>query len=93
MPRISIAACAMALCFSLPAVAQNSMSSSATPAAATSAMTCAQMMAQADRMSTSSTGARMTMAQNERHAANVAKASNDEAGCKTHMAKAMQYMK
>jgi hypothetical protein len=56
-------------------------------------MTCDQMMKQADRMSMSSTGARMTMAQNERHMAIEAKAKNDEAGCKMHMTNAMHYMK
>ena len=44
-------------------------------------------------MSVSSTGARMTMAQDERHMAFEAKTKNDEAGCKMHMANAMHYMK
>jgi hypothetical protein len=56
-------------------------------------MTCDQMMNQADHMSTSSTGARMTMVQNERHMAFEAKAKNDEAGCKMHMERAMKLMK
>lgn len=94
MPRIPMAACVMGLCLAMPAFAQNSMSStSAMSSSGTSTMTCDQMMAKAQRMSASSTGARMTIAQNERHMATMAKAKNDEAGCKMHMAKAMQDMK
>jgi hypothetical protein len=95
MLRFSIAAGAVAICLAMPAAAQNSMSgpSSMSSAPAATGMTCDQMMAQADRMSTSSTGARMTMAQNERHLATQAKAKNDEAGCQMHMTKAMQMMK
>jgi hypothetical protein len=77
----------------MPAFGQNSMSTTSTMSTSSKAMTCGQMMKQADRMSTSSTGARMTMAQNERHMAFEAKAKNDEAGCKMHMEKAMKLMK
>jgi hypothetical protein len=97
MPRIPIACCATALCLAMPAFAQNTMSSppsgGSMSSTSTSAMTCDQMMTQADRMSISSTGARMTMAQNERHMATMAKAKSDEAGCKMHMTKAIGYMK
>jgi hypothetical protein len=96
MLRIPLTAGAMALCLSVPAFAQYGPSA-APPAAmsttTTSTMTCDQMMKQADRMPMSSTGARMTMAQNQRHLAFEAKTKNDEAGCKMHMAKAMQDMK
>jgi len=96
MLRIPLTAGAIALCLSVPAFAQYGPSA-APPAAmstgATSTMTCDQMMKQADRMSMSATGARMTMAQNERHLAFEAKAKNDEASCKTHMTNAMHYMK
>ena len=97
MLRFSLAAGAIALCLAGPAAAQNTMSGpmSTTPASTgnASGMTCDQMMAQADRMTMSSTGARMTMAQNERHLATMAKAKGDESGCQAHMSKAMSYMK
>jgi hypothetical protein len=91
MPRIPLA-----LCLTVPAFAQYGPSASppaAMSTSTTSTMTCDQMMKQADRMSMSSTGARMTMAQDERHMATMAKAKGDEAGCKMHMAKAMHDMK
>lgn len=91
MPRISIACCAVMLCLAMPALAQNTMSG--TTAGGTSSMTCDQMMRQADRMSASSTGARMAMAQKERHMAVIAKGKSDEAGCKMHMDKAMKLMR
>jgi hypothetical protein len=94
MLRFFLAAGATALCLAVPAAAQNTMSgpSNSTTPSATPAMTCDQMMAQANRMSMSATGARMTMAQNERHMATMAKEKGDEAGCKTHMEKAMKLM-
>jgi len=91
MPRISIACCAVAVCFGVPALAQNTMTGPSS--SASSAMTCDQMMKQADRMSVSSTGARITMAKNERHMATMAKAKGDEADCKMHMDKAMKLMR
>lgn len=92
MPKIMTVACAVAVCFALPAIAQNSMSSSMS-SSGPSAMTCDQMMAKAQRMSSSSTGARMAMAQNQMHLAKVAKQKNDEAGCKAHVQQAMNAMK
>jgi hypothetical protein len=96
MHRIPLAAGAIALCLTVPAFAQYGPSASppaAMSTSTTSTMTCDQMMTQADRMSMSSTGARMTMAQNERHMAFMAKTKNDEASCKMHMEKAMKLMK
>jgi len=80
----------MALCLAVPAFAQNTMSAASS---STSAMTCDQMMAKAERMSASSTGARMAMAQKQMHLAKMAKQKNDEAGCKAHMQQAMNAMK
>lgn len=107
MIRISLASGAVALVLAMPAFAQNTMSSQpqspppnqpmsstgSMPSDNMSSMTCDQMMAKAQSMSMSATGARMTMAQNETHMATMAKQKNDEAGCKMHMTKAMSYMK
>jgi hypothetical protein len=107
MLQISLAFGALALVLAVPAFAQDTMSSQPQspppnqPMSATgsmssdsmSSMTCDQMMAKAQSMSMSATGARMTMAQNETHMATMAKQKNDEAGCKMHMTKAMSYMK
>ena len=96
MPRISIAACATVICIAVPAAAQNTMSgpsAKSTMSTTASTMTCDQMMAQEKRMSMSSSGARMTMAQNERHMATVAKEKGDQAGCKMHMQNAMKVLK
>jgi hypothetical protein len=96
MLRIPLTTGAIALCLTVPAFAQYGPSAAPPAAMSTSTsstMTCDQMMRQADRMSVSSTGARMTMAQNERHMAFEAKTKNDEAGCKMHMANAMHDMK
>jgi hypothetical protein len=103
MLRISLASGALALVLAMPAFAQNTMSSQPQspppnqPMSSTgsnmSSMTCDQMMAKAQSMSMSATGARMTMAQNETHMATMAKQKNDEASCKMHMTKAMSYMK
>ena len=95
MLRTTLAASALALSLAMPAFAQNTMSgppASAMKASDTS-MTCDQMMAKATSMSTSATGARMTMMQNQKHMAMLAKQKNDEAGCKMHMQKAMDMMR
>jgi hypothetical protein len=95
MLRMTLAAGALALSLAMPAFAQNTMSGPSTSAmkASDTSMTCDQMMAKANSMSVSSTGARMTMAQNQKHMAMLAKQKNDDAGCKMHMEKAMGYMK
>ena len=97
MPRIPLAAGAMALCLAMPAFAQNTMSSppagGAMSSGSMSSMTCDQMMAKVQRMSASSTGARMTMAQNHMHMATMAKQKGDEAGCKMHTQQAMDALK
>ncbi|MFL6691176.1 MAG: hypothetical protein ACJ8IR_13480 [Alphaproteobacteria bacterium] len=93
MLRMTLAASALALSLAMPAFAQNTMSGPSTMKASDTSMTCDQMMAKANSMSVSSTGARMTMAQNQKHMAMLAKQKNDEAGCKMHMEKAMGYMK
>jgi hypothetical protein len=80
----------MALCLAVPAFAQNTMSAASSSA---SAMTCDQMIAKEERMSGSSTGARMSIAQNHMHLARMAKQKNDEAGCKAQVQQAMNAMK
>jgi hypothetical protein len=87
------AVCAMAVSLALPAIAQNSMSSPMSSSGSSSGMTCDQMMAKEQKMSGASTGARMTIAQNHMHLANMAKQKNDEAGCKAHVQQAMDAMK
>ena len=93
MLRMTLAAGALALSLAMPAFAQGTMSGPSAMKASDTSMTCDQMMAKANSMSVSSTGARMTMAQNQKHMAMLAKQKNDEAGCKMHMEKAMGYMK
>jgi hypothetical protein len=98
MLRFSLAAGAMALCFAVPAFAQNTMSS---PPAGTAPMssggmsgiTCDQMMTREQAMSTSATGARLSLAQNETILARRAEAQKDDAGCKMHMEKAMKVLR
>ena len=92
MPKMMTAVCAMAVSLALPAIAQNSMSS-AMSSSGSSGMTCDQMMVKEQRMSGASTGARMPIAQNHMHLANMAKQKNDEAGCKAHVQQAIKAMK
>jgi len=98
MLRSSLAAGAIALSLTMPAFAQTpAPAQSTTPGGAMSAqpaaMTCDQMMAKARSMSTSASGARMTMEQREMSLARQAKAKNDEAGCKMHMEKVMRLVR
>ena len=93
MLRMTLAASALALSLTIPAFAQGTMSGPSTMKASDTSMTCDQMMAKAGSMSTSASGARMTMMQNQKHMAMLAKQKNDEAGCKMHMQKAMDMMR
>ena len=99
MLRMSLTAGGVALCLAMPAFAQGSMygpSNSSTglmPSNDTSAMTCDQIMEKVKSMSIFAAGATMALKQKEMTAARAAKATNDEAGCKTHATKALQLMK
>jgi hypothetical protein len=96
MLRIALAAGAVALCLASPAFAQGTMSGPSTAStmkAGDTTMTCNQMMAKAQSMSTHGSGAQMTMMQNQMNMAKQAMANKDDAGCKMHAQKAMDAMK
>ena len=93
MLRISLTIGAFALFLAVPAFAQGSPPNRTTGSANdTSGMTCNQIMERVRVMSIVGPGATMDLKQKEMIAARAAQAQNDEAGCKLHARKALQFV-